>query len=383
MRIGHYMRGIDSPGGIATYIFLIVQAQLAEGHQVFLFDTSPMTLDLVGKSFLRVVLNDEDLYEQAILCNLDILHLHCSISKLPPPNLKIIFTIHVHYPYCPSGSRYLENWHTPCDRPYGLVSCLWGHFVDKCGSIRPQNLWREFEGFWKNMAIMKQFPVIANSKFVREQMILSGYDSSLIDVLYYPAPEVQDYSPLPLTDVPNFLFLGRICPQKGWDWLLKALARVDTPVHLDIAGIGNHQQEKLLRTLVDNLNLTDKVTTHGWVDRAGVMQLLKKARALVFPSLWHEPAGYVSLEAAVVGRAIIASKLGGIPEYVGLLHNALLVEPNNVQGLADSIGKLAKDWHLAEKMGLTGLEMVENYFAMKEHINCLTGLYERAIQREV
>jgi glycosyltransferase involved in cell wall biosynthesis len=82
----------------------------------------------------------------------------------------------------------------------------------------------------------------------------------------------------------------------------------------------------------------------------------------------HEQAGIVSLEAAAVGRAIIASKVGVIPEYAGCLHNALLVEPNDVRGLARSMELLAENWSLAQEMGLKGLQMVKEHFSLENHV---------------
>ncbi len=382
MRIAHYMKGLSDPGGIATYIYRLSQAQLAAGHRVYLFDTRPINLNLVAEDCRVLVSDDDDLYRQAELHQLDILHLHTSISKLPPQELPVVRSVHSHNPYCPSGSRYLQNWHQPCDRPYGLGGCLWGHVVDHCGSIRPHVLRDEFQRCWQEMETLTKLPAIANSEFVRQQMIRSGYNSALVEMLYLPAPKIQDYSPPPDTGIPHFAFVGRITPQKGLNWLLKALALVQVPIHLDIAGTGNQEQEKLLISLIRQLKLEDKVTLHGWVDSVQVMQLLRAARALIFPSVWHEPAGFVSLEAAAMGRPIIASKVGGIPEYVECLQNALLVDANDINGLAQSIEKLARNWSLAQKMGLKGKLMVEEYFSMEDHLQNLMKLYDLAIRKE-
>ncbi len=382
MRIAHYMKGLNDPGGIATYIYRLTESQLAAGHRVYLCDTRPINLKLVAEDCKFIVCDDDDLYHQAASSQLDILHLHTSISKSPPPGLPVVRTVHGHNPYCPSGSRYLQTWHQPCDRTYGLSSCLWGHFVDRCGSIRPENLRHEFQSFWQEMGNLQKLPAIANSEFVRQQMIRAGYNPALVEMLYLPAPEIQDYSLPPDTDIPHFVFVGRIAPQKGLNWLLKALALVKEPIHLDIAGTGNQEQENLLISLIHQLKLEDKVTFHGWLDSVQVRQLLRAARALIFPSVWHEPAGFVSLEAAAIGRPIIASQVGGIPEYVERLQNALLVEVNDIHGLAKSIEKLAKNWSLAQEMGLKGQEMVKEYFLMENHLQNLMKLYDLAIRKE-
>ncbi|MBK1988971.1 glycosyltransferase family 4 protein [Sphaerospermopsis aphanizomenoides BCCUSP55] len=374
MRIAHYMNGLTYPGGIASYIHRITKAQLAAGNRVYLFDTLPIKTDLVPTDD-QIVICDDDLYKQAISLQIDILHLHTSVSKLPPPELAVVRTVHGNNPYCPSGSRYLKNWGKPCDRTYSLPGCLWGHFIDHCGSIRPKNLQNGFQSFWQDMETLKSIPAIANSEFVRQQMIRAGYNPSSVQKLYYFVPEILDYFPPPKTDIPHFVFAGRITPEKGLHWLLNAIAKVQVPVHLDIAGTGNQEQEKLLISQIQQLKLEDKVTLHGWVDAVKITQLLQQARALIFPSVWHEPAGFVSLEAAAVGRPIIASRVGGIPEHIERLKNGLLVEVNDIHGLAQSIENLAENWNLAQEMGLTGRKMVKENFAMSDHLQKLMQLY--------
>jgi glycosyltransferase involved in cell wall biosynthesis len=375
------MHGIWDRGGIATYIRRVSKAQRAAGHTVHYLDTRPFT-DVQDESvdLPIVVRDDNDLFIQAKLCGLDILHLHTNVSVIPPSSMPVIRTVHNNNPYCPSGSRHLKRWGQPCDRAYSLGGCLWGHFVDYCGSIRPQRFYPGFQITWQDMDALKEVPAIANSQFVKDQMIRSGYSADNIRVLHYPAPEIGEYFPPEQGDLPHFVFLGRITPEKGFVWLLRALAEVKVSLQMDIAGSGNQEQEQAIRRLAERLGLMNRITFHGWVNEAKAIQLIQGARALVFPSVWHEPAGIVSLEAAAAGRPIIASSVGGIPEYVGRLQNALLVEPNDVQGLARSIEQLTKDSFLAKQMGAEGRKMAKEYFSLEKHLEELMRLYELAIE---
>jgi glycosyltransferase involved in cell wall biosynthesis len=228
------------------------------------------------------------------------------------------------------------------------------------------------------MQILSGVPAIANSQFVKDQMLRSGYPADNIHVLHIPAPDLRDYYPPEQGDLTHFTFLGRITPEKGLVWLLQALAEVKVPIHLDVAGAGNQEHEQALYRLAERLGLMKRITFHGWVNEARAIQLIQQARALVFPSVWHEPAGLVSLEAAAAGRPIIASNVGGIPEYVGRLQNALLVEPNNVQGLARRIEQLAKDSFLAKQMGAEGRKMAKEHFSLEKHVEELMKLYKLA-----
>lgn len=371
------MHGIRERGGIATYIHRIAEMQTSTEHTVYYLDSlTPIATQYQLEDNLIQIKDSRDLFVQAKALRLNILHLHTAINTLPNNHIPVIRTVHDNNPSCPSGSKYLKRWSKPCDRPYRLSGCLWGHLIDHCGSVRPNKLQGNFQRTWLEMKTLKQIPMIANSQFVKNQMLRSGYDEENLQVLLLPAPEIREYIPPPEKEVPRFLFLGRIAPEKGWEWLLRSLATIKVPINLDIAGAGNEQQNLAIRQTVTHLGLENKVKFHGWVKEDRINQLLKQSRAVVFPSLWQEPAGLVSLEAAAAGRAVIASNVGGIPEYVGPLQNALLVEPNDVQGLAKRIELLATDWALAKNLGVKGRTLAQESFSLSQHIQELMQLYQ-------
>lgn len=66
----------------------------------------------------------------------------------------------------------------------------------------------------------------------------------------------------------------------------------------------------------------------------------------------------------------------------GCLQNALLVEPNDVRGLARSMELLAEDWSLAQKMGLKGRQMVKEHFSLENPVRELMKLYELAVSHK-
>lgn len=158
-------------------------------------------------------------------------------------------------------------------------------------------------------------------------------------------------------------------------WLLRAVQEVRAPVHLDIAGEGYEEPE--MRRLAAHLGLDDRVTFHGWVSGDQVSALLSQSRALVFPSVWHEPGGTVAFEAMVNGRAVIMSRGGGMPEVITKGVNGLLVEPNDVPGLARAIEHLAQDWSLAHRLGEAGRQAAPESFSLRSHVEVLMGLYAR------
>lgn len=377
MKIGHYYPGIWAKGGVASYIRRVSREQKRVGHEVVYFDLASSGETSDGTDAPVKFAEDEaDLFRLAAAENLDILHVHSTLSPRESFPVPVIRTLHGHQPYCPSGGRFLKRQQKPCDRAYSGIGCAWNHFASRCGSIHPMQMLGGFRDTQREMQTLKTIPTITVSRFLKEQMVRSGYDPKLIHVLHLPAPEVKTYVPLPTAGVPRFVFLGRITPQKGVAWLLRAVKEVTVPIQIDIAGEG--YEEPAMRQFAAQLGLEDRVTFHGWVDGEKVSALLEGSRALVFPSAWHEPAGLVSLDAMVNGRPVIASRVGGIPEVVEEGVNGLLVEPNDITGLAQAIERLARDEKFAEHLGKAGHETVGIQFAMDGHMARLMQLYSSA-----
>lgn len=377
MIIGHYEHEIWAKGGIASYVRRVSAAQQTLGHKVYYLSQQPSIG--VNESEQPIVVPTEiELYRQAQTLGLDILHLHRPVHTSPPEGLPAIRTLHGHQPYCPNGSRYLSRWQKPCDRPYSLQGCLWGHVVDHCGSIRPQNLLHNFQETWHEMATLATIPVVTVSHFLKEQMVRSGYAEDMIQVLHLMPPNTPELPPPPESGIPHFVFLGRISPSKGVEWLLRALKQVSVPVHLDIAGDGD--QEPAMRELCKSLQLDNKVTFHGWVNPQQVETLIQQARAIVFPSIWHEPGGTIAFEAMAQSRPVIMSRVGGMPEVVLHEVNGLLTAPNNIGELAACIERLAIDWSLAKRMGDEGRKMATEQYALQIHIDKLMHFYSQSIQ---
>jgi glycosyltransferase involved in cell wall biosynthesis len=379
MIIGHYEHDIWIKGGIASYIRRVSEAQQEAGHKVYFLSKYP-SQGLNGEEQPIITKTDDNLYRQAGQLGLDVLHLHTSVDVVPPAPLPTLRTLHIHKPYCPSGGKFLKRWSRPCDRSYSIQGCLWGHLVDHCGSIRPGKLYENFHRTETELKTLQQIPVVTVSHFLREQMISTGYDPRLIQVLYLFAPELSNEAPPLIEGIPRFAFLGRVVPQKGLIWLLKAVQRVSVPIHLDIAGEG--YQLPALKRLAEKLQITDRITFHGWVNEHRINELIKSSRALVFPSVWHEPGGTVAFEAMANSRAIIMSKVGGMPEVVLDGQNGLLVEPNDVQQLAAGIERLASNWQLATQLGLNGRKMSAGQYSLSNHVNQLIKIYHQIIEEK-
>jgi glycosyltransferase involved in cell wall biosynthesis len=378
MKIGHFTTGIWLPGGVASYIGRVSAGQRRIGHEIVYLDTiEPIAGVADASKAVHYVQEPGELYSSAKALGVDILHVHTVLPVGAQMKLPTIRTVHGHAPYCPSGGRFFKRSGQPCNRNYSLMGCGWNHFAQRCGSVRPKQMMVSFQNTWQEMRTLRLILTVTVSHFLKAQMVRAGYPEENIHVLHLPAPDVKNCVPPPRDGVPRFLFLGRITPSKGVDWLLRAVQQVQTPIHVDIAGSGDLEPE--MRRLSEQLGLSDRVTFHGWVDSDRVNELLSHARALVFPSVWHEPGGTVAFEAMVNGRAVVMSLVGGMPEVVHEGQNGLLVAPNDAPALARTIGRLAGDWELAWRLGEAGRKTAAEEFTLDAHVAHLMDLYANSI----
>ena len=359
-KIHYSLCGLGCGGGVDTYVKSLLQAQPPNvSPQVI---TSLKNIDQSQFKLLHV-------QEQQLVWDLT--------GECP-----VVYTLHNHSPYCPSGSKYLAVSGTCCDRPMSTLGCTWGHLVDGCGSRRPENIIQNFQRSYRELETLKKLriPVIANSDYVRGQLIRHGLPREQTVTLHcaIPIPKTST-EPLTWETHQNFrlLFAGRIVPEKGLEWLLKALTQVERRVHLDVAGEGWDQPR--MERLAKKLGVSDRVTWHGWCEREKMDALYQQCYAMVFPSLWHEPAGLVTLEAYARHRPVIASSLGGIPEYVLDGKTGILILANDTKNLAAAINELAENYQKARSFGEEGYILLRERFTMKNHIKDLQVIYEKTI----
>jgi starch synthase len=162
---------------------------------------------------------------------------------------------------------------------------------------------------------------------------------------------------------PYVAFVGRITRQKGVPHLLRAGLHLDPDVQLVLlAGAADTPELKeetdaaiaSLRASRDGVFVVSEM-----LPRADVRQVLSHALAFCCPSV-YEPLGIVNLEAMACETAVVASRVGGIPEVVVDTETGLLVDytPDDPTGFerrfAEAVNALAADPDRAKRMGAAG-----------------------------
>jgi glycosyltransferase involved in cell wall biosynthesis len=183
---------------------------------------------------------------------------------------------------------------------------------------------------------------------------------------------------------PYVLCAGRFnLYQKAIDTLLRAFARValrHAEVDLLLAG-GGPDRDKIER-LRDELSLTSRVELVGAKSREEMRALYKGALFFAMPSRHEEGLGLVFLEAMAAGKAVIGTRLGGVPELVANGKSGLLTPQDDVEALAGALDRLLSSPVEREKMGVNGRRAAAAYgwpqFAARYltvYRSCLSELY--------
>ncbi|TXH20802.1 MAG: glycosyltransferase family 1 protein [Chitinophagaceae bacterium] len=159
----------------------------------------------------------------------------------------------------------------------------------------------------------------------------------------------------------TFLYLGLILEKKGIFDLLQVIAQnkqtLKDRFQLIIGGDGD---TKRLKGYIEDNNLSGLVQFVGWVSGEQKKALLSKCDVLILPS-YNEGLPISILEAMANSKAILSTKVGGIPAIVKDNENGFLVEPGNLKVMEERIDWIINHPEEVEKMGKDSLVKVQPY----------------------
>jgi glycosyltransferase involved in cell wall biosynthesis len=171
------------------------------------------------------------------------------------------------------------------------------------------------------------------------------------------------------------LMVGRLHPEKGYQYLFEAMAklkgRLDRPVRLLIAGTG--PLEDSYRQMVQILGCADVVEFLGF--RKDIADLMASVDLVVLPSV-AEAFGLVLTEALYLGTPVVATRTGGIPEIVTDGVDGVLVPPADSQALSDALATLLGDPERRKRMAGAGRQKVQDRFSFLGMVRAYEQFYQ-------
>jgi glycosyltransferase involved in cell wall biosynthesis len=171
---------------------------------------------------------------------------------------------------------------------------------------------------------------------------------------------------------------GRLAPEKNWDTLLRAAAKVyQEHPDLRVVIIGYGPDEETLQNLAAELGISERVTFTGKLPFSEVTAYLKAADLFGFASV-TETQGLVTMEAMAAGLPVVAVDASGTRDIVDDGEQGFLVE-NDAGALAASIKQLIGSPEKMRRFSMGALEKA-NAFDVKNLVKDLVNVYEQAIQ---
>ena len=169
--------------------------------------------------------------------------------------------------------------------------------------------------------------------------------------------------------------VANLFPRKGYEVMLRALPTIVhavPTVHYIIVGNDDNDYANRLKQLAHELKIADRVHIVGFQDP--VQPFLASLDLYVHPALM-EGFGIAVVEAMAMGKAVVATTTGGLPEVVAQGETGLLVPPGDVESLAATVVSLLQDRVRREQMGLCGRTRVHERFSLDASVMHMEQLY--------
>jgi len=203
-----------------------------------------------------------------------------------------------------------------------------------------------------------------------------------IGVVYPGGPTLSEHvhSPIPDDEIlpgKYFLFVGTLEPRKNLRAILSAFALLDAEREdANLVVVGNiGWKTKDVMNLMKAHRYRSRIHFMGYVDADRLSFIYRKALCLIYPSL-YEGFGFPILEAMTYGVPVITSNVSSMPEVAG--DAALLVDPNDVKGLADAMNKILENGDMRNIMISKGYERMRK-FSWKRCAGETLGIFEKVL----
>ena len=383
-------------GGAERYLFSLSDALRSLGHQVIFFSmqdeknlsceqskyfVSNVAMHGSFKSKYNMVahiayskeaykkmtqlLNDEK-PDLVILNNIH-KQITCSIIdaiKYYKSDLPIYWVCHDLITICPSYTM-LDGQGNICEK------CIHGDFKNcfknKCihGSTLMSYLsYYEAKQIKKHKWYDKVDLFVCPSDFYKKKLEESGYIKSKIVWMRNPLSLDTKYE-LNDHDDGYILYFGRLSKEKGIKTLIDSMK--DINYKLIILGTGPIEEE--LHEYVKNNNISN-VEFKGFQQGEALTNYIRNARCVVLPSEWYENGPYSAMEAMSLGKPLIVSNLGGLPELVEDTKNGYIYKTRDeLKDKMRSMINLSKEEY--SSMCNESLNKAKEYFDAKKYVSNL------------
>jgi glycosyltransferase involved in cell wall biosynthesis len=313
----------------------------------------------------------------------DVIHVHNFFPLASPSiffvakryNVPIIATLHNYRLVCPSAMLYHrhEIYENSLRSVFPLDSIFRGVYrnsVLQTGIIALMTTIHHWLGTWRNR--VDRYVVL--TKFSKSKFSASAL--GIPDEKFVIKPNfVMDFGSGKRNREDFFLFVGRLSEEKGIETLLKATRLGNFKLKI----IGDGPFKKMVEEYAkENSN----IEYLGFQQKPVIIDVMKKAKALIFPSVWYEGLPMTIIESFSTGTPVIASRLGGMQEVVTDEFNGLHFEAGNEIELINKVEQFKIMSEDAKRLSDNARRTyLEKYSPDKNYLQ-LNSIYEQTIREK-
>ncbi|MBI4681433.1 MAG: glycosyltransferase family 4 protein [Nitrospirae bacterium] len=322
-------------------------------------------------------------HEKPDIAHLQNIHHHITpsiVHVLKKHGIPIVWTLHDYTLICPNTSflahgRICERC---CKRKF-----FWPVFIKCKKDSYLASLMTSIEASLHEILDVTMFvdSFLAPSEFLRKKFIEYGFnEANLLSLGYF----IDDIAAHEEQMGDFYIYVGRISEEKGVKTLIDAALKVASDGSdrfnvnkLKIVGGGPLKAE--MELYAKSKGAQNVVEFLGHKSHEEVIALMKKARFIVVPSEWYENFPYVILEAFACGKAVIGSRIGGIPELVVDHETGLSYVPYDSDDLSSKIKNLLDNPDMTVKMGENARKFVKEKLNAEKHYEKLMEIYRNVL----
>ena len=226
---------------------------------------------------------------------------------------------------------------------------------------------------------------VAVSEDMKRNLIKLGFDGDKISVIKLAVDLDSIEFKQRSSAGPRLMMVGRCVEKKGFIYALKALKEIkdEIPdVTLDLYGDGELLPQ--LKQYVEENNLSDRITFHGFTDNDDIFRALHNHDMLMVPSVQakdgdREGLPQTTVEGMATGIPVIATNHAGLPELVIDEETGLQVPTRDPDSLKKAVIKLYEQPELAKKVSAGGRKIVEKEHDLRKQVQKTEQLYRSLI----
>jgi glycosyltransferase involved in cell wall biosynthesis len=203
-----------------------------------------------------------------------------------------------------------------------------------------------FQSLWGKYALSKVQECLAASNYTASQ--IKKWVPDLNPGIFYAGYDDSAFPLNPLVcqkEEKKLLFIGRLIPEKGFDFLIKIMDNLDENYTLTVLGKGEFENE--YKSKVEELCLSKRIQFSGHVNNDQITKILKSTHALILPSR-REPFGVVCIEAIASGVPVVCSDVMGLKEAVCDGENGIVMQGFDLKSWKSTVERICCDDSFSE-----------------------------------